>query len=120
MTTTTDTARYECTRCFGLGRLMHYSHVQGGVCFACSGTGIVASQPTKRASSTLTTQTYRASGRANVILLYHVVDGRHVVTAGDADETIDTIDCDSIEAARIEWTRMRDDLVADGYRRYDR
>ena len=30
-----------CTRCSGKGRLIGYSNVRGGVCFGCSGSGVV-------------------------------------------------------------------------------
>lgn len=29
-----------CRRCGGQGRIEHYRHVEGGVCFRCRGTGI--------------------------------------------------------------------------------
>ena len=28
-----------CPRCGGLGGLQHYSHVAGGTCFRCNGSG---------------------------------------------------------------------------------
>lgn len=37
-TTKTTTTR-ECDRCCGMGRLSHFRHVEGGVCFACNGSG---------------------------------------------------------------------------------
>tara|TARA_R110000868_G_scaffold61494_1_gene186789 strand:+ start:13081 stop:13266 length:186 start_codon:yes stop_codon:yes gene_type:complete len=32
--------RKPCSRCSGSGRLSYYSHVKGGECFACHGTGV--------------------------------------------------------------------------------
>jgi hypothetical protein len=32
--------RKTCSRCSGTGRLSYYSHIKGGQCFACNGTGI--------------------------------------------------------------------------------
>lgn len=29
-----------CPRCSGTGRISHYSHIKGGECFGCSGTGV--------------------------------------------------------------------------------
>jgi DnaJ-class molecular chaperone len=31
--------RKTCPRCSGSGRLSYYSHVKGGECFACHGSG---------------------------------------------------------------------------------
>lgn len=41
----TDT--YKCTRCNGKGYLPIFSHVLGGICFKCKGSGKQASKPGK-------------------------------------------------------------------------
>lgn len=38
---------YACSRCDGKGRIGGFSHVLGGVCFACKGSGRQKSRPTK-------------------------------------------------------------------------
>lgn len=45
-----NTKQVECERCNGKGHIRGYSHVQGGVCFKCAGTGTV----TKRIPSAAT------------------------------------------------------------------
>lgn len=37
--------KYDCPRCSGLGRIKCYSHVIGGQCFRCHGTGKVSTKP---------------------------------------------------------------------------
>lgn len=44
MATTTDRFGFPvrtCTRCSGKGRILGFSNVRGGVCFDCSGAGVV-------------------------------------------------------------------------------
>ena len=41
------TGTFKCTRCNGKGHLPIFSHVLGGVCFKCGGTGKQASKPGK-------------------------------------------------------------------------
>lgn len=36
---------YPCSRCEGAGRIRAFSHVVGGVCFRCGGTGKQKSKP---------------------------------------------------------------------------
>jgi hypothetical protein len=36
---------YDCAKCSGSGRLLHYGHVMNGLCFACSGHGKVSKKP---------------------------------------------------------------------------
>lgn len=36
---------YPCYRCGGLGKIQIFSHVLGGVCFACQGTGKQKTKP---------------------------------------------------------------------------
>ena len=33
---------YECWKCTGKGRINGFSHIQGGICFACGGKGLKA------------------------------------------------------------------------------
>lgn len=44
MTAQTTARMTECDRCNGNGTIRGYSHVQGGVCFKCGGTGKVATK----------------------------------------------------------------------------
>ena len=39
---------YPCSRCGGSGKLSGYSHVWGGVCFKCGGTGTQATKPSSK------------------------------------------------------------------------
>lgn len=36
--------RAECSRCGGTGRLNHYAHHDGGICFKCKGVGHIAAR----------------------------------------------------------------------------
>jgi hypothetical protein len=40
-TTPAKTALYDCAKCDGKGTIRAFSHVHGGACFACKGTGKV-------------------------------------------------------------------------------
>ena len=39
--------QYDCAKCSGSGRLLHYGHVMNGLCFACKGHGKVSKKPAK-------------------------------------------------------------------------
>ncbi len=41
---------YPCERCSGTGELPQMSHVEGGVCFKCRGTGKQANKPVDRSN----------------------------------------------------------------------
>ena len=43
---------FECPRCLGKGHIKAFTHVLGGVCFKCNGTGTVT-QKAKPSTSTL-------------------------------------------------------------------
>jgi len=36
-----------CGRCGGTGRLLHFEHVEKGICFACLGRGTVTHRPAR-------------------------------------------------------------------------
>lgn len=44
-----------CPKCDGLGKINFYSHVQGGVCFKCAGSGQVKEVKAKKTTSKKTT-----------------------------------------------------------------
>lgn len=47
MTTTTAAKTTTCPRCDGKGRIPEYGFIADGVCFRCSGSGVVAAKPAK-------------------------------------------------------------------------
>lgn len=61
------TATYKCCRCQGRGKLNAFSHVIGGVCFKCSGTGTQANKPTEALPLFAVMFVNRATGAAERI-----------------------------------------------------
>lgn len=61
------TATYKCSRCQGRGRLTAFSHVIGGVCFKCGGTGAQATKPTEALPLFAVMFVSRATGAAERI-----------------------------------------------------
>lgn len=62
-----ETATYKCSRCRGNGRLNAFSHVIGGVCFKCGGTGTQATKPTESLPLFAVMFVNRATGAATRI-----------------------------------------------------
>lgn len=48
-----------CDRCLGRGRIAGFSHVQGGVCFKCGGSGVL-----QRVATTPAAEARRAKAKA--------------------------------------------------------
>lgn len=37
-----ERAAMRCPKCMGEGRIAHFTHIKGGVCFQCRGSGVFA------------------------------------------------------------------------------
>ena len=64
-----------CINCTGLGTLAHFSHIEGGACFHCGGTGLRLYSPRKYRGDL---SDIPRSERLNVIkqcLAWHAADG---------------------------------------------
>lgn len=69
---------YECSRCLGRGRIAAFSHVLGGVCLKCHGTGRTKAKPAAQAAMFFVFGEARQSGKR--IHLYNI-RARHSAAA---------------------------------------
>lgn len=73
-----NATHYPCSRCSGSGKLAGFSHVVGGVCFKCGGSGKQRAKPAAPSTRYVVSLVNRATGAAEP---YYTVRAKNEVQA---------------------------------------